>query len=318
MKQRLKLGVLCLVLFAVLVSLTVPLGLNLGNLLLLRAVINEDPKASQMAQRLLSDLSRTRGASAAYRSLARLALLEGRFETAWMYGLQALDNSPSDWETHDLLGRAFWALGEKQKARQTWREMDQLRPRLERLSFLGWQSFGQGDYEAGIAYFEQGLDLDPNWAAGYWALSGYYWDIQQVERARPYLEKAVQLFPQGGAEQLFVAGRLNLLEGNYAAAEDQFCTAWSLSPQPWFLDACLWVLWHEGNFEQGWQIIEETARRYPQMATGYAETWGDRLFSAGYYESAVRFYQIACPEVKSDVPACVQLAEALRLASNSQ
>jgi len=288
------------------------LNLNIGNLYLLRGIMEKDSLKSQKSTETLSSLNGTRFIGLAHRSLANQALLLENNQQALEHALQSVQLRPNDQLAQDLLGKAYWASGDYESAREVWQKNGLLEPRLEQLSFRGWESFNRGDYAAGIANFQKGIELDPSWPWGYWAISGYYWDIQEVDRARPYLEQAARLFPQGSPEQLFVSGRLSLLDGNQQAAREQFCTALRLEPQSWFLDGCLWVLWAQGDFNQGWQVIQSTAQTHPEWALPAAETWGDRLFEEDLAEQALRFYQIACPEPDPDSRACTKYNEGLQ------
>ena len=294
---------------------------NLGNVLLVRGSMQGDAVAAQQAREVLEGLLKSPTSALAHRSLARLALQEGRFQDARKHAVASIEMAPADWNwgAYDLAGQAYWALGQKVAARATWQKMDLVDPRVARSGQLGWQSFRQGDYETGLAHFRYGLGIDPDWVGGYDAISQHYWQQNQGDQARPYLEGAARLFAPGSADQLFVQARLSQLDGSYAVAADQYCQAWRLvAPERNSLSSsslfgCLWALWHTDDLDGGEATIREAAIYDPQPAARYAASWADRLLAAGRYAQSVRFYRIACPDASAGSAVCAQRAEAERM-----
>ncbi len=286
---------------------------NLGNTFMLQAIIHQDPEASTRTQQLLSKFVAGKTAFRVYRSQTRLALLEKRFTDAKKYGEQAFVLSHLDWQTHDLLGRVYWELDEKEAARSIWRTEDLIRPRLLYLSHAGWQSFAQKDYTKGVSYFEQGIDYDPTWREGYWALSSYYWQEGQIEQAGPYLHKLAQLLPKNDAQYLFVMGRINLIKNDLNTARVQFCKAWEQVPNQDYWDSCLWGLWHQGMLDQALTLMSQSADKNPEQTATAAIDWGDRLFTSKNYFYAAQFYEIGCQLQVSSSEACTKQKNAAHL-----
>ena len=281
--------------------------LNWGNVWLARASLQGKNAYFDIAQQILDRLENSLLAKSAYKSLATTHLLRGNASQALQYALQAVQLAPQDLWAADLAGQAYWAGGDGEKARHFWQKNDTLKPRLERLDAQGWQSLRQGDDKKALIYFEQEIKLDPTWPWGYWAISSYYWNAQQTDLARPYLEKAAVLLHKDSPEQLLISGRLSILDKDYAAAEKQFCQAFALSSQKWFFESCLWSLWRRGDWEKGLAAMEKMHSTEPILAYAAAENWGERLFAAQKYAQAADFYRFACSQSDPDSHACQQL-----------
>ena len=60
---------------------------------------------------------------------------------------------------------------------------------------------------ASLAYHQNAIQLDPEFALGYWALGGDYADLGEVERANGYFSKAFQLRERASErERLTITG----------------------------------------------------------------------------------------------------------------
>ena len=289
--------------------------LNMGNALVVQAILNQDAAASERAERLLAGLSSPKTATKAQRSLACMAWHQGNHALARDHALRALAHDPADEQAHEWAGRAFWSLGQKEKARQIWQEAGLLQPRLEYLYWLGRSHFGRQRFEEGVAVFEQAIDLDPTGGQAYAQIAAYYWHLGQSERARPYLEQAARWLPQGAGTQLLALGQLSMLDGEYAMAEDYFCSAWAAEASRIPLRSCLWALWRNGHVDKGWQTMQAGAEHFPDEVQGTARDWGERLFEGGDYVQAAHFYRLACDLAGPKSVACARQAEAERLAS---
>jgi serine/threonine protein kinase len=72
---------------------------------------------------------------------------------------------------------------------------------------LGWKAFGEKGPAAALPYHQRSIELDPNFAMGYWAVGEDYKDIGEFVRSSEYLTKGFQLRERASErEKLFITG----------------------------------------------------------------------------------------------------------------
>jgi tetratricopeptide (TPR) repeat protein len=278
--------------------------MNLADLWMLQAVRQGATDSSIRAQALYEQLAATQLAAQAHRNAMKLAFLEGRMADATWLGEQALGLEPEVQLTGHFLGNAYWALGVREEARHAWRTTGVLPYYLHRFSIRGWESFAAGNPEQAIAIFEQGLDYDPSWPDGYWALSTYYWQTNQIEKAVQLLERLEPLLDADTPRLTFVQGRLALAAGDVERATNLFCSALAGAARPEHLHGCLWGLKQRGDTAQALEILRSARPHLPDQVTAAAANWAEWLVAAGDAEGAAPFTRLACEASRQAQGAC--------------
>lgn len=311
MKEWVKWGFLVLLISFLVPDLLVLSRFNEAHHLLLRSIYGADKTDNRLMEQTLLELTHSRYATRAYQDLASLMSILEDHEKAHDYASKVLDFTVKDQRSLATVGLIFWKLGDMSSAGRVWKEAGLLEQRLERLSFLGWQSLARQDQEIGLDYFKKAIELDPSWPHAYYAISSFYWENSQPELARPFLEKAAALFPKGSPQQLYASGRLSLLNENLPSAKAEFCAAWNIDRQTLdYLSSCLWVLWYLEDFDQGLTMMKEAALVFPDQVADSAKEWGNNLLSSGKYPEATPFLRLSCDLEGISSSSCTLLSEA--------
>jgi len=111
-----------------------------------------------------------------------------------------------------------------------WRDVTVKQPRMP----LAWASLGMSLYDAGrleeaAAAYLQALAIDPNYQLALNNLGGLYNEMGESDKARPYLERTVQLFPEDFKGYMNLAYNL-YSSGDLPRAEAMFVRALELNP----------------------------------------------------------------------------------------
>jgi len=133
---------------------------------------------------------------------------------------------------------------------------------------------------ASLAYHQNAIQLDPEFALGYWALGGDYADLGEVERASEYFTKAFQLRERAsererltitGIYYLNVTGELDKAARTYREAIESY----PRDPVPYGHLGV--VLAEQGQHEKAVEITRQTLRLAPDELGWYANLTGELL-----------------------------------------
>ena len=130
-------------------------------------------------------------------------------------------------------------------------------PSLEALKAysLGEKIYNEQDAAAALPYDQRAIQLDPNFAMGYWAVGGDYFSLSELTRASEYYTKAFQLREHASERE-----RLAITASYYRDVT--------------------------GELDKAAQTYQEQIESYPRLAEGYGNL-GLVLSSEGQYERAV-------------------------------
>ena len=126
---------------------------------------------------------------------------------------------------------------------------------------LGVKTSNEKGYAEAIPYDQHAIELDPNFAVGYYAVGGDYYALAEVSRASEYYTKAFQLREHASERE-----RLAITAAYY-------------------LDVT-------GELDKAAQTLQEQIENYPRSSGGY-RGMGDVYTSQGQYEKAGEMYRHA-------------------------
>ncbi len=209
-----------LLVFVAAFAFTIPnvIAVNLGNLALVRVVLQQDVSAtdSASAKQWLEFGSPT---AASLRSLTRLYLAQGQTAQAIEAGKQAVMVKPGDLLSNYWLGQAYWASGNKDTARHVWRGIPEFKTYLHYLIRGSVSYWGRNDIPGAEKALRDALDLDPEYGPAYLALAHLLiWDGTRHTDVIFALEQAVKYLPQQSIDGHFASGLLYYARGDSARA----------------------------------------------------------------------------------------------------
>ena len=191
-------------------------AMNLGNLALVRVVLQQDVSATNSAKQWLEFGSPT---AARFRSLTRLYLAQGQTARAIEVGKQAVMVKPGDLLSNYWLGQAYWASGNKDTARHVWRGIPEFKAYLQYLIRGSVSYWGRNDIPGAEKALRDALDLDPEYGPAYLALAYLLiWDGARHTDVIFALEQAVKYLPQQSIDGHFASGLLYYARGDSASA----------------------------------------------------------------------------------------------------
>jgi eukaryotic-like serine/threonine-protein kinase len=145
---------------------------------------------------------------------------------------------------------------------------------------LGQKTAGEKGVAASLPYFQRAIEIDPNFATGYWALGGQYTDLYQIERSNEYLTRAFQLRERASErEKLAITGtyyRTTTGELDKAAQTLQAeIESYPRDPDAYFILAT--VIAEQGQFEKAAEITRQALRLAPDHVVFYGGLAGCEL-----------------------------------------
>ena len=192
------------------------IAVNLGNLALVRVVLQQDASATDSAKQWLEFSNPT---ADSFRSLTRLYLAQGQTSGAMEAGKQAVRLKPHDLLANYWLGQAYWASGDKDTARQVWRGIPEFKARLQSLLRASVSCWGRNDILGAEAVLREAIDLDPEYGPAYLALAHLLiWDGARHTDVILALEQAVKYLPQQSIDGHFASGLLYYARGDSVRA----------------------------------------------------------------------------------------------------
>ncbi len=137
---------------------------------------------------------------------------------------------------------------------------------------LGQKAAGEKGVTASLPYFQRAIEIDPNFATGYWALGGQYTDLYQIERSNQYLSRAFQLREHASErEKLAITGmyyRTTTGELDKAAQTLQAETeSYPRDADAYFILAT--VIAEQGQYEKAAEITRQALRLAPDHVVFY-------------------------------------------------
>ena len=138
---------------------------------------------------------------------------------------------------------------------------------------LGWKAFDEKGPAAALPYHQRGIELDPNFAMGYWAVSEDYKDIGEFVRSSEYLTKAFQLREHASErEKLFITGiYYRQVTGELDKAAQTFEEEIESYPREFAARIALGgVFVRQGKWEKAAEITRQTSRLAPNENSALA------------------------------------------------
>jgi serine/threonine protein kinase len=137
---------------------------------------------------------------------------------------------------------------------------------------LGWKAFGEKGPAAALPYHQRGIELDPNFAMGYWAVGEDYKDIGEFVRSSEYLTKAFQLRERASErEKLFITGiYYRQVTGELDKAAQTFEEEIESYPREFAARIALGgVFVRQAQWEKAAEITRQTSRLTPDSKLPY-------------------------------------------------
>lgn len=155
-----------------------------------------------------------------------------------------------------------------------------------------WKTRTQSAVETSIEYFQQAVNLDPEYAAAYAALAEAYIVLNfysgrnakaPVERAKAASARALQLNPSAAGAHAALAYIKFNYEWDWPGAEEAFRTAIALDPNyatshQWFAE----YLFYMGRFEESRKEIDRAHQLDPQSVVINFQLAGPEYYSKDY------------------------------------
>jgi eukaryotic-like serine/threonine-protein kinase len=137
---------------------------------------------------------------------------------------------------------------------------------------LGQKAAGEKGVAASLPYFQRAIEIDPNFATGYWAVGSQYTDLYQMERSNQYLTRAFQLREHASErEKLAITGmyyRTTTGELDKAAQTLQAeIESYPRDPDAYFILAT--VIAEQGQYEKAAEITRQALRLAPDHVVFY-------------------------------------------------
>jgi DNA-binding winged helix-turn-helix (wHTH) protein/tetratricopeptide (TPR) repeat protein len=170
-------------------------------------------------------------------------------------------------------------------------------PSLEALKAysLGRKTFFAKGYTAELPLLKRAVELDPNFAIAYRAMSGVYGELNQSNRRIEYIRKAYELREKVSERERF------LIEANYYAGGtgelEKAVTAYQLweqtYPRDYLLHAQLGEFYgHFGNLDKALEEAREAVRLEPSSADNYQVLAADCIHLNRLDEAEAVFRQV--------------------------
>jgi len=209
---------------------------------------------------------------------AQLLLDRGETREAEQAAREALKTAPDDIQLQQLLA----CLLDK---RRRWREAIQvLRAILARetddhwtLYALGRAYFGSRNWRGARECYEKASKLRPDSATAFDALASVLWQVGELDAAAAAFRRAISLSPKDPYARLRLAEllgqryRKSHLASHLQAARSELAEAMALAPDA---DAVLVtranIEWYAGNRERSIQLLEQGAKRRPDLLEYHA------------------------------------------------
>lgn len=161
----------------------------------------------------------------------------------------------------------------------------------------GWETLAvyhrdHGRNAQAIRAYEKVVEVDPEFAGGYYNLGNLYYDMKRYDRAEAYFEKVIALKPDF-VEAYFNLGNLYFDSGNYERAVANFESA--IARKPDFAEAHF----QAGNAWYGLREYDKAAGYFetaialkPRFVAAYYNV-GDLYYRTGQFDAAVGAYRKA-------------------------
>ena len=143
-------------------------------------------------------------------------------------------------------------------------------PSLEALQAyrLGLKAYQTRGAAASLPYYQRAIELDPNFAMGYWAVGGAYSELVEFERASEYFTKAFQLKDHASEwEKLDIAGiYYRHVTGELDKAARTYEEGIENYPRNAFFYASLATVYGEqGKYDKAAELLRQALRLAPSL-----------------------------------------------------
>jgi serine/threonine protein kinase/tetratricopeptide (TPR) repeat protein len=138
---------------------------------------------------------------------------------------------------------------------------------------LGGKASNEKGPAAALSYDQRAIELDPNFAMGYWAVGLDYSDLEELARASEYLTKAFQLREHASErEKLAISGRYYLhVTGELDKAAQTYQEAIESYPRDWTTYGNLGLVFSaQGQYEKAVEVTRPALRLAPDRVANYA------------------------------------------------
>jgi tetratricopeptide (TPR) repeat protein len=137
---------------------------------------------------------------------------------------------------------------------------------------LGWKASDEKGSAAALPYHQRAIELDPNFAMGYWAVGEHYRVLGESVRAREYFTKAFQLREHASElEKLFITGLYyEQVTGELDKAAQTFEEEIESYPRELIGHIALGAVFaRQGQWEKAAEIARQASRLAPDSKVPY-------------------------------------------------
>jgi eukaryotic-like serine/threonine-protein kinase len=139
---------------------------------------------------------------------------------------------------------------------------------------LGREARNEKGSATALPYFQRAIQLDPNFALGYWALGSDYFDLGETSRASEYTTKAFQLREHASERE-----RLNIAAEYHRVVTgelDKAVQAYQEAIESYSRDFRAYGNWglvsgEQGQYEKAAEVTREALRLAPDRLASYAD-----------------------------------------------
>ncbi len=141
-------------------------------------------------------------------------------------------NARVEAEEYRNLGQERHAQGDIEDAAAYYRSSLELYPTAEAHTYLGWAIACWGSWEEAIAECEKAIDLDPELGNPYNDIAVYLIELNRLDEALPYLEKALAA-PRYDCRHYppYHRGRILERKGRFMEARDAYRASLDIEPE---------------------------------------------------------------------------------------
>jgi eukaryotic-like serine/threonine-protein kinase len=133
---------------------------------------------------------------------------------------------------------------------------------------LGLKVLSEKGQAASLPYFQRAIELDPDFAAGYWAVGVTYWNLNEIERGNEYMSKAFHLREHASErEKLLIEGSYYTnVTGELDKAAQTFQEEMESYPRDWVPYGNLsYVFCGQGQYEKATELARQGLRLAPDQ-----------------------------------------------------
>jgi tetratricopeptide (TPR) repeat protein len=237
--------------------------------------------------------------AAAIQSVA-LDLNNNNTNKALSHVLNLINQSPNSAPLYSLLGQLYFFKKDTTNAEKAFFKSIEINPQYaSAYSQLGYMYATSGQKTQALQKIETSLTISPNNAQLQMLAGMLYQENNNIDKARAYYEKVLELNPKFSAAANNLAYLCLEKYGEIDRAYELARKAREQSPDdPSIADTLGWILYKRGDFKYALELLRESAEQLPQQPD-VAYHLGMTFYALGNEAEAVKSFKIALSSGKS-------------------